>query len=289
MNILRNIIKVFILVTISGLYTTVFAGTEKTPVQSRIDNMFKLLNESSGAKQVINGFSSEAKEKRKQAIDLFDNARESLNSGDSDAASRLLSQSAKSMFEAIKLSTPTSMIEEKIIVDYERRKKSVIALKDAFNRISDENMEEESKGKVNKQLEKLVKQADKLLNTGEIPEARAEIDKAYHLLKVSIEAIRSGQTLVRSLNFDSPKEEYLYEIDRNDTHSMLVGLLTDEKQQSVSIKNNIEKFVEGASILRKQAELYAEGNAFEPAIELLEQSTKQLVRAIRSAGIYIPG
>ena len=70
---------------------------------------------------------------------------------------------------------------------------------------------------------------------------------------------------------------------------MLVGLLTDEKKQSVSIKNKIVKFVEEANVLRKQAESYAEENAFEQAIEILEQSTKQLVRAIRSAGIYIPG
>lgn len=289
MNTVHNIIRPFILFALCGLALSGIADTQKSQIENRVDNMFKLLNESSGAKQVINGFSTEARETRKQAIDLYDKARESLNSGNDDAAAKLLGQSAKLMFEAIKLSTPTAMIEEKIIVDYGRRKKSVIALKDAFNRISDENNEQDSKAKVNKQLEKLVRQADRLLNNGASSEARTEIDKAYHLLKVSIEAIRSGQTLVRSLNFDSPKEEYLYEIDRNDTHSMLVGLLTDEKQQSVSIKNNIVKFVEAANILRKQAESYAAENAFEQAIEILEQSTRQLVRAIRSAGIYIPG
>ena len=289
MIIVHNIIRPFILFALCGLALSGIADTQKSQIKNHVDNMFKLLNESSGAQQVISGFSTEARETRKQAVDLFDKARESLNSGNNDAASKLLGQSAKLMFEAIKLSTPTAMIEEKIIVDYGRRKKSVIALKDAFNRISDENNEEESKAKVNKQLEKLVRQADRLLKNGESSEARTEIDKAYHLLKVSIEAIRSGQTLVRSLNFDSPKEEYLYEIDRNDTHSMLVGLLTDEKQQSVTIKNNIVKFVEEANILRKQAESYAEENAFEQAIEILEQSTRQLVRAIRSAGIYIPG
>lgn len=277
------------LLVLSGLYLSAYANTDKTSVEHRADNIFKLLNESSGAKQVINGFSTEALERRNEAMALYEKARENLNKGNDEVAGKLLSQSAKLMFEAIKLSTPTVMTEEKIITDYGQRKDSVIALQDAFNRISDENNEQESKAKVNRQLDELVGRADSLLDNGQNLQARTEIDKAYHLLKVSIESVRSGQTLVRSLTFESPEEEYRYEIDRNDTHSMLVGLLIDEKQQSASVKSNIVKNVDQANDLRKQAETYAQGKAFEQAIELLEQSTRQLVRAIRSAGIYIPG
>ena len=287
--IVPKLSKLLILAALCCLHTSVYAAEGKTALENRVDYMFKLLNESSGAKQVINGFSDEAKKKREDALAVYESARKNLNDGNDAAATDLLSESAKLMFQAIKLSTPTTMIEEKIIVDFKQRRESVIALKDAFNRISDENNEEESKGKVNKQLDQLVGQADRLLNNGEIPQARIEIDKAYHLVKVSIEAIRSGQTLVRSLQFESPQEEYVYEIDRNDTHSMLVGLLIDEEKQSSSINSRIMENVEKANILRKQAESYAVAEAFEQAIELLEQSTKQLVRAIRSAGIYIPG
>ena len=106
---------------------------------------------------------------------------------------------------------------------------------------------------------------------------------------MTIESNRSGQTLVRSLKFASKAEEYLYEIDRNDTHSMLVGLLVGEKKKSDATKQKIVDYVAEASLLRQQAEAYASENAHEQAIELLEQSTRQLVRAIRSAGIYIPG
>ena len=108
-------------------------------------------------------------------------------------------------------------------------------------------------------------------------------------MKVTIESIRSGQTLVRSLRFASKEEEYHYEIDRNDTHSMLIGLLVDEKKKSDAMRQKIVDYVAQADLLRQQAEAYAKDGAHEQAIELLEQSTRQLVRAIRSAGIYIPG
>ena len=255
----------------------------------RMPNMDRLLNQSSGARQVINSSNNDARNRRQQALDLYRQAQDKIDSGDEETATELLNQSARLMFEAIRLATPTSFGENTEIVNYRQRRESVIALQDAFNRISDENHETEVKSKVSGQLDALIGRADKLLQQGKNVEARVEIDKAYHLLKVTIESIRSGQTLVRSLQFENKKEEYLYEIDRNDTHSMLIGLLVDEKSKSEAMKSKISDFVAQARLLRTQAEEYAAQDAHEQAIELLEQSTRQLVRAIRSAGIYIPG
>lgn len=282
-------LKIFVLITLISISGIAHSQATKESISSRIHNMSKLLNDSSGARQVINSSNSEAKQKRQKALKLYQQASEKLNNGANDDATELLNQSAKLMFEAIKISTPISMTEDKNILNYGQRKQSVIALRDAFNRISNENHEEKSKLKVNKQLKKIITQADALLKNGENDKARAEIDKAYHLLKVSIESIRSGQTLVRSLQFETKEQEYLYEVDRNDTHSMLIRLLVDEKNKTDKVKKKVLKFVEEAKLLRQQADAYAAEDAYDIAIGLLEQSTKQLVRAIRSAGIYIPG
>ena len=285
----KIVLKIILLITLISVHGIVHSQASKESISNRLQNMSKLLNESSGARQVISSTNSEAKQKRQEALELYRQANERLNSGANAEATIILNQSTKLMFEAIRMSTPTSVTEKEIIINYGKRRQSVIALKDAFNRISDENHEQESKLKVNKQLETLINRADKLLKNGENARARTEIDKAYQLLKVSIDSIRSGQTLVRSLQFETKKEEYLYEVDRNDTHSMLIGLLVDEKNKSDSTRKGIIKFVEESKVFRKQADAYAEDGAYEIAIDLLEQSTRQLVRAIRSAGIYIPG
>lgn len=283
-------IKLFYKTFVLILFTVLVGELEaQTTAADRLANIEKLLNESSGAKQVINSGNSESQARRQEALDSYRRAQQKIASGNEAAATDLLNQSTRLMFEAIRLSTPTSLGEGKNIDNYGQRRESVIALQDAFNRISDENHETESKNRVNDQLATLVSRADSLLQQGKNVEARIEIDKAYHLLKVSIESIRSGQTLVRSLQFGSKKEEYLYEIDRNDTHSMLISLLVDQKQKSDSMKQRIVQYVAEARVLRQQAEAFAVKNSHEQAIELLEQSTRQLVRAIRSAGIYIPG
>ena len=275
-----------LLLVLAAATGSAFAQTSAT---ERLPNVERLLNNSSGAKQVIGSGSSEASAKRAEALEAFRQAREKIDDGDESAATELLNRSSRLMFEAIRLATPKSLAKNHEKDNYEMRRESVMSLQQAFNRISDENNETESRNRVNQQLAGLIDRGDSMLEQGRSSEARGEIEKAYHLLKVSIESVRSGQTLVRSLQFASKEDEYHYEIDRNDTHSMLVDLLVGEKQQSEAMKKRIVDFVSEARQLRQQAESFASKDAHEQAIELLEQSTRQLVRAIRSAGIYIPG
>ena len=285
----KLLLKIFLLIALSSIHGFAQSAASKDSIASRLQNISKLLHESSGARQVINSSNSEAKQKHQHALELYRQASEKFDQGANDDAVELLNQSTRSMFEAIKMATPVSLTEDKNIKNYAQRKLSVTALRDAFNRISDESNESDSKQKVNNQLDQLITRADELLGKGNNTEARSEIDKAYHLLKVSIESIEAGKTLVRSLQFETKEEEYHYEIDRNDTHDMLIQLLVEGKEKSDYSKTQINKFVAEAKVLRQQADAYAGDGAYEVAIGLLEQSTKQLVRAIRSAGIYIPG
>ncbi len=285
----KPIFYVILFGLLSALGGLASAQDATDPLTSRMQNMNRLLNESSGARQVMDGSSAEAGQKREQAIELYRRAGEKIAAGARDEASGLLDESARLMFEAIKLATPASLLEEKQKVDYGARKDSVMALRDAFHRIADETRDAESRQQVDRQLTDLVGRADSLLAQGDNEAAQAELDKAYHLLKISIESKRAGQTLVRSLNFETKKDEYLYEIDRNETHRMLIDLLVDEKNSSAYTQGQVAGFVEQAMQLRQQADAYAGEGEYEFAIDLLEQSTRQLVRAIRSAGIYIPG
>ena len=77
----KNMMTLFLLVHGFSLFNPVYAETgqlavDNNAVENRIDNMFKLLNESSAAKQVINSTHSEANKKRQEALDLYQLARD---------------------------------------------------------------------------------------------------------------------------------------------------------------------------------------------------------------------
>ena len=132
----KSIRPLILLILFSSYCGLSLAQNASDPLASRMQNMQRLLNESSGARQVIEGNSAQARKNREQALELYQRAAEKIAAGQRDEASGLLDASAKLMFEAIKLSTPSSMLEDKQKVDYGARKESVAALRDAFNRIA---------------------------------------------------------------------------------------------------------------------------------------------------------
>ena len=71
---------------------------------------------------------------------------------------------------------------------------------------------------------------------------------------------------------------------------MLVDVLLQEKMKTNGgIETMVNKFMHRADELRARADEQASDGEYENAVTTLEQSTKEIVRAIRSAGIYIPG
>jgi len=70
---------------------------------------------------------------------------------------------------------------------------------------------------------------------------------------------------------------------------MLLKVLLDDKMKNERIRESVDVHVAKSDELREQAVTQADNKDFETAIETLEKSTKELVMAIRSAGIYIPG
>ena len=99
------------------------------------------------------------------------------------------------------------------------------------------------------------------LKKNEYKKARKLLDSGYDIAKVELEKLRGGDTLVRSLNFANPEEEYEYELDRNDTHRMLVTVLLEEKRGKKGVDKMVKKFMGKAEVLRKQAEAQAHARA----------------------------
>src|SRR4030095_16864582 len=110
--------------------------------------------------------------------------------------------------------------------------------------------------------------------------------ESYRVARAALGSLRAGDTLVRSLTFDTKEEEYRYEVDRNDTHQMLLRVLLDGRSQAPG--GQPAAAADSASVLRAKADELARRGEHAAAVRLLEDSTGELVKAIRGAGVYIP-
>jgi hypothetical protein len=258
-------------------------------LERRLSSVEKLIEKSSAARQVDAANNAQALDLRNQARALRLQAEDTFAGGKLVEASRLLDQAAKKMFEAARMAAPEQLAGDKKKRDFASRLESVKALLAAQKRISvEKKLGAEGIAATNK-LEAQMLEATALAGAGKLDQGRALLDQVYFTTKVVIEGLREGDTLVRSLDFPTKEDEYLYEVDRNDTHKMLVKVLLDEKRASdASLEGLVKAYLDKSASLRDQAEALAGKREFEAAIKFLESSTRELVRAIRRAGVYIP-
>jgi hypothetical protein len=276
--------------TVIVLLSGMASAQDRETLERRVQSVGTLIESSSAARQIETSGDTAARAKRDNARLMHREADASLRAGDLPGATRLLDLAARELMAGARLAKPEQVAGEKAKRDFDARLESAQALLAAQQRITQEKSAGREAQDAARSIEQQIAQAQKLASQERIGEARSVIDRAYLTARVSIESLRRGDTLVRSLNFASKREEYDYEIDRNDTHRMLINvLLAERKDASGAMPPSMQAFVDKAASLRGDAEAQARRGEHAGAIRLLEDSTRELVRAIRSGGIYIPG
>ena len=259
---------------------------DKAQLEKRLESVKALLETSSAAKQVKANSDPQVKAEYAKALELWQEAKTAHAAGDLAKAQQLLLEAPKMLFAAARHSAPEQVTGDKLKQDYANRRDSVKALLDAQKRISSEKGNVAGAEQVAANVQKMLNDAEEMAKSGKYAEAKAEADKAYLLAKASVGQMRSGDTLVRSLNFANKEEEYKYEHDRNDSLTMLYKVLVEQKGTPSSMV--LDSFKKGQE-LRGQAENSAAGGDHAGGVKLLEESTSQFIRAIRGAGVFIPG
>jgi hypothetical protein len=260
-----------------------------SPVEQRIANVERLVGQSSGVKQVEGSGNADAKARLAEARALIEQAKADHAAGNAEAANRRLGEATRTLMEAVRLTGTPAAVSAKHQTDFDRRKRSVDALVEAMERIGREKGADAQVAKAVGSVREMTARADALRDAGRVDEGQALLGAAHEVAAREVETLRGGDTLVRTLTFASKEEEYHYELDRNQTHEMLLRVLVEERQGGKGLNAMARKFVTEARALRGEAEDNARGGRYENAVKRLESSTGQLIRAIRSSGIYIPG
>lgn len=281
-NLISRLAAAFVL---AGFAVAV-AAQDREQVERRVQSVGTLIESSSAAKQIESSGVAAARERRDNARLIHREAAAAMRANDLAGAAKLLDQAAREMMDGARLAKPEQVAGEKHKRDFEARLESARALLTAQQRITQEKSAGREAQDAARSIERQIGEAQAIAAQGRYEEARPVLDRAYLTARVSIESMRRGDTLVRSLNFATKLEEYDYEIDRNDTHAMLIKMLLSDRKD---MAGTMAPFTEKAAALRAQAEAQAKRGDHAAGIRLLEDSTRELVRAIRSGGIYIPG
>ncbi len=259
---------------------------EREQVERRSRSVGTLIESSSAARQIESSGVAAARERRDTARLVYREAVVALGRDDLAGANRLLDQAAREMMTGARLAKPEEVTDAKNRRDFDARLASAHALLAAQQRIAQEKGASAETRRAIDSVAQQIAEAEQLAAAGRVADARPLVDRAYLTARVSIESMRRGDTLVRSLQFTSKREEFDYELDRNDTHRMLIQIVLADRRDAAAA---MQAFIDRSGTLRAEADARARAGDYADAVKLLEDSTRELVRAIRAGGLYIPG
>lgn len=169
----------------------------------------------------------------------------------------------------------------------EARIESIRALTDAYRRVADEKQisDRSRLDEVGRKIE--AARAALVLNR--FDEARREANAGYELASSLVVGVRQGDTLVKTLAFESPAEEYRYELDRHASYKMLLRLAMAEEGAPRGAQMVAERAEIESALLSEMAETEAQKGRWAEGVKLLEKASATLMQAIRASGKFIPG
>jgi tetratricopeptide (TPR) repeat protein len=252
-----------------------------------MDKVIKLINSSSGAKQVLGSDNAKAREYHEKAKALY---RQAQNGTDKAEVSRLLNESVRAMYVAIRAASPASVFAEKHKRDFDKLQRSVDTFMEQHERISAEKGVDADGDALRSQVAMMSREAKRVYDLGQHEKGQTVLREAFDMLRGSIGSMRSGDTLVRSLNFANKEEEYNYELEKYKSQLVLVDvLLASKRESSEYIAKKVAEYIAVAEGERENGESQAAAGSFDEAVKSLERARKQIVRALRTGGIFVPG
>ncbi len=261
---------------------------DSAQLERRMAGVGFLLEKSSAARQIEASGDAGARERRARALERYRQAQAAFKAEDLAGTARLLSEASALIIEGARLAAPAQVTGEKERSEFEARLASVKALLAADLRIVAEK-HAAPEAEAGRTVENMIAEATQLAAAGKLADGRALLDRAYLVAKAAVSSMRSGDTLTRSVHFANKQEEYEYEIERNNTHRTLVESLLADKRGAQAAEGAVQASVQTAVRLRGEAERGAAAGDYPAAIEQLEQSTRELLHAIRGLGIFVPG
>ena len=134
----------------------------------------------------------------------------------------------------------------------------------------------------------MVDKADALTASGNHPEAHILLNSAHLIVVSTLNRMLMAQTIVYDLKFDSPAEEFRYEVARNIGFEELIPVALERLVVTRETANLAEKYVQQSRDLRNTAQKLASDGEFRAALKNIQDASALLQRSLRIAGVVVP-
>lgn len=244
---------------------------------------------SNSAEKIAAGDNVAAKELLTRAKERGEKALQSYNRGDMGIAEERLTEAYRAYSEALDVQRAKRTGYGEIKKQNAGLREEVTSYLQAF----DEALLAKGPagtGLLNRsRVNELLEQSAYLEENGDPQTAQTRLKEAYNMAVAALTRIRENETVVYSLDFRTPADEYRYEQNRHQSYSMLVDQMSQSSELSAQALKLAQRYAGEGAKLRQEAETQAASGQFEAAITTMEEANKRLVRSLQMMGLSIPG
>lgn len=264
------------------------AASQQAALESKIRLIKLLLSQSPAVQRIPQSNNAQAQKKLAEAQALYAKAETEAGAGRADAAIKLLDKALLEIVSASRMVPDASQLAAQERARYTGLRDSVrtfVSLhKSLSERMAGKKPVELDTGRINSMLVR----AEGLAGAANHKEANAVLNDAYKTVVGAISRMLMAETIVYDMKFDTPADEFNYELARNRSYEDLVPLALKQLNPARETAMLSERYVQRSKELREAAQKQAAGGDYPAALKTIQDATGQLQRSLQIAGVVVP-
>lgn len=251
-------------------------------VQQKLSYAEMLVKTSESAKRIQASNNVEAKNLQKQAQEQIVKAKAA--GADLAAATVAVDEAFRLNGLAVKL-VPAGTVTVDYKSDYEHIHKEMKGYELSYNK-NRKNKDTKVAAKLDEpKYKSLVSQAEQAAASGDYAAAIKPLKEASNLITAAISVMLDDATVVYELKFDTPKDEYEYELERYKSYTELVPIAKQELKINAAQNAMVDELVNKAEQIIGEGKARAAKGEFPSAIQAAQAATENVKRALVGIGV----
>ncbi|MBF0438886.1 MAG: hypothetical protein HQL93_07160 [Magnetococcales bacterium] len=261
---------------------------ESAALQRKAALVDNLLKDSDTSRRVHAKGDAASRSLLDQAAQAREEARRALAAGDEKKGSAFLDKALQLVTTASRNNVDPASRQWLHRSRYEDLLVSVDNFKDAYARHL-RRLRAGEKGPMDlAQVESLKAQALALGKEKKYEEANKSLSRAQEMVTTGLKSLLGSTALVYELKFDTPKDEYEYEVRRGESYEAMIRMFLAEGVNPKADEGQLRPLMDKSQETSMRADQQASAGQFEVAIKTREEANKLLTQVLRMLGVMIP-
>jgi len=262
---------------------------DKNEIRQRLSFVTMYISNSAAAQRIEASSNEEAKAKYKDAKDRLAEAASAFDSDNLHEAKSKFDEAMGLMNAAAKL-VPSESMRKLAKAKNEELVRGVTDMEASYKQnreaIAGEGGAKNLPKLDSDKLHLMMDAAKALAEEGKYDEANKILSGAMNNISGALNKLLANRTMAYEMKFESPAQEYAYELDRFTSLEQSIPQAIEQKQPSPTTLTLTESYIGKGNEKRDQASADAKQKNFAAALENLKKGTEQLETALKLLGVH---